>query len=119
MVTSSDSGGEGEGGRGSSGCWTAACLRCPLTCWWKLLGRCWRGYLWLSRQRVLCFCREKGLAAIVDDAVEGLLHSLGGDLADAADTNLHEGRAGGWGRPALYRGGDGGAPPAGESRLDE
>ncbi|CAL9097974.1 unnamed protein product, partial [Musa textilis] len=69
MVTSSGSGGEGEGGRGSSGCWTAACLRCPLTCWWKLLGRCWRGYLWLSRQRVLCFCREKGLAAIVDDAV--------------------------------------------------
>ncbi|CAL9097995.1 unnamed protein product, partial [Musa textilis] len=52
------------------------------------------------------------------DPHEGL-RSLGGDLTDAADANPHEGRAGGWGRPALYQGGDGGVPPVGESRLDE
>ncbi|CAL9127134.1 unnamed protein product, partial [Musa textilis] len=57
--------------------------------------------------------------AVVDDTTEGLLRSLGGDLTDAADADPHEGRAGGRGRPALYRGGDGGAPPTGESRLDE
>ncbi|CAL9129963.1 unnamed protein product, partial [Musa textilis] len=37
---------------------------------------------------------RKGLAVVVDDAAEGLLRSLGGDLADAADADPHEGGAG-------------------------
>ncbi|URE14309.1 Myrcene synthase, chloroplastic [Musa troglodytarum] len=62
---------------------------------------------------------RKGLTAVVDDAAEGLVRSLGGNLVDTTDADPHEGRTGGRGHPALYRGGDGGAPPAGESRLDE
>ncbi|CAL9076087.1 unnamed protein product, partial [Musa textilis] len=38
---------------------------------------------------------RKGLAVVVDDAAEGLLRSLGGDLADAVDADSHEGRVGG------------------------